>query len=508
MRSKVRMLTLVAGVALVAAACGGPGTSGTGSPPPNGQATSTAAPTATAESSTGTATFVSAKDLDQPLEPGRFRVAEPFEVPFSVTFASSWTPRTLAHGDVQFVASAPRTGAGWLVVQLVENVFVDPCHDTSPATPAVPSTVDGIVTALAGMRGFEAGPVRDVVVGGHKGKYVEVVNQIETDTENCAGGPMVSMWTVHGSSPAATNAGATEHLWVIDVDGTLVLVDAETGLTTPPAQLGELGAMVTSISFGSDGPQPASSVWPLTTPARATGSISGRFDIGGRSLFIECRGTGPQTVVFLMGTDAPRNQLRSIEDRLLSRPVRVCDYDRPGEGQSDPVATQQTDVEIVDDLAKLLSAAKVPTPYVLVGHSVGGDQAWLYAGRHPKGLGGFLLMNAGFFELDWDRVKTVWTDAEIAEERAASEAGLGHVKQTTSPPDGVPYVVMLSTVAQCGSTTDICGRIYPFYEAWARELAGRTRSGRFVEVEAPHTIFEGHVPEIMVELNSLLDDVR
>jgi pimeloyl-ACP methyl ester carboxylesterase len=92
--------------------------------------------------------------------------------------------------------------------------------------------------------------------------------------------------------------------------------------------------------------------------------------------------------------------MRGIEDALLDEgSVRVCDYDRAGEGRSDPPAEPQDDLDVVDDHAALLVAADIEPPYVLVGHSLGGDQAWLYADRHPEGVAGFMLMNAGFFEL-------------------------------------------------------------------------------------------------------------
>jgi pimeloyl-ACP methyl ester carboxylesterase len=242
--------------------------------------------------------------------------------------------------------------------------------------------------------------------------------------------------------------------------------------------------------------------------ATPDGSITGRFDVGGRSLFLECRGTGSPSVIFLVGTGAPRTQLRSLEKRVLAQSARVCDYDRAGDGQSDPAPAPQSDLDIVGDLAALLAAAHVPKPYVLVGQSVGGDQAWLYAGKHPAGVAGFLIMNAGFFVLDWNAVKSVWSDQEIADEQAASKAGLGTVKQASSPRRGVPYVVMLSTVAQCASTTDVCGRIYPFYEAWAREIASRTPDGRFVSVSAGHEIYQGDMAAVMSEIDRLLREVR
>ena len=162
----------------------------------------------------------------------------------------------------------------------------------------------------------------------------------------------------------------------------------------------------------------------------------------------------------------------------------------PATGRATRPRTPQTVLDVVDDLSALLAAARVPQPYVLVGQSVGGDQAWVYASRHPAGVAGFLIMNAGFFVLDWDKAKAVWSAEEIAEARADVAANLGELEQAASPPEHVPYVVMLSTIAQCGSPDDVCGRIYPLYEAWARELASRTPDGRVVFVDAGHTIYE------------------
>ncbi len=200
--------------------------------------------------------------------------------------------------------------------------------------------------------------------------------------------------------------------------------------------------------------------------------------------------------------------MRAIENEVLADGVRVCDYDRAGEGDSDAASTAQTDIDVTDDLAKLLAAAKAPPPYVLVGQSVGGDQAWLYANRHPTGVAGLLLMNAGFFTLDWDKASAVWSAQEIADERAHVEATLGEVKQAATPPLGVPYIVMLSTIAQCDSPTDVCGRIYPLFEDWARELAGRTPGGRFVSVDAGHEIFDDQPEVVLAEIRQLLADVR
>lgn len=292
--------------------------------------------------------------------------------------------------------------------------------------------------------------------------------------------------------PAGGDCGAEvdQISWTLGDDGLHLIVVSST------APLDQQRAYLQTEAW-----RPAEPVVSTVTP--------GFVEMGGRRLYMECRGSGSPTVVLLAGTRVPRIGMRGIADQVLSSgSVRVCDYDRAGEGRSDPAPEPQDDLDVVDDLASLLDIAGIEPPYVLVGQSVGGDQAWLYADRHPEGVAGLLIMNAGFFELDWDVLHDVWSQAEIDEERALSEAGLGSVKQAAAPPEGVPYVVMMSTVAQCAHTYDICTRIYPFYEAWALELANRTGSGRMVSIEAGHEIYLTEFDRVVQEIESLLDEVR
>jgi pimeloyl-ACP methyl ester carboxylesterase len=252
---------------------------------------------------------------------------------------------------------------------------------------------------------------------------------------------------------------------------------------------------------------PGSTTAPTEPPSPAEGGIDGSFDIEGRRMFIACRGTGTPTLLFLAGTGGPSDQMASIEDRFVDD-VRVCHHDRAGEGQSDPPDTPATVETVVEDLAALLEAAEVPPPYVLVGQSVGGDQAWLFADRHPESVAGLLMMNAGFFELDWDELGGVLTEEEIAGERDYSEQNLGPTLQAATPPDDIPYTVMMSTDAQCEEPGDICHRVYPFYEAWGEELAGRTPNGRLVSVEAGHQIWPAEPDVVDAEIQRLIDLAR
>lgn len=488
-------LIVLALVVLAGCDSAGPSTPTVASlPPSTPPAVATAGPAATS-------VLLGAADIDRPLQPGSYRIEAPFDAPFSIGFPNEWTLKTFSEGDVSFQnTEVGADGGAWLTIDRIDTVFDDPCHG-GPITPPVPSTVDGLMTALTQMVGFTPGPVSDVVIGGQPGKSVELRNAIDTQLADCRNGLMLPMWTFSGGGPAATNGGSRENLWVIDVDDAPLLIDGTMFDGASEASRAVIEQVVQSIRFGSSPPAPVPSVAKVEVRP-------GFVDIGGRSLFLECRGTGSPTVIFLAGTRMARTSMRVIEDEVVNDGVRVCDYDRAGEGQSPAAPESQNDLDVVDDLAAVLAAADIAPPYVLVGHSLGGDQTWLYADRHPAGVAGFVIMNAGFFELDWEALHDVWANHEIAEERALSEAGLGSVKQAASPPDGVPYVVMLSTIAQCESTSDVCGRIYPFYEAWAQELASRTESGRYVSVEAGHEIYKSRLDVVVKEIERLLGEVR
>lgn len=143
-------------------------------------------------------------------------------------------------------------------------------------------------------------------------------------------------------------------------------------------------------------------------PARsAGGDIAGLVDIGGgREMFLECRGSGAPTVIFVAGLKA------SADDWTKAAPgapsvfsevagfTRVCAYDRPGTpvedqpSRSDPVVQPITAADAVVDLHALVAAAGIQTPAVLVGHSYGGLIVRLYASTYPDDVSGMVLIDA------------------------------------------------------------------------------------------------------------------
>jgi pimeloyl-ACP methyl ester carboxylesterase len=115
---------------------------------------------------------------------------------------------------------------------------------------------------------------------------------------------------------------------------------------------------------------------------------------GGRRLNIVCFGHGAPVVVFDQGGEGSMLSWQKVE-KPIAAITRVCLYDRAGFGYSDPPAGPITALSETDDLHVLLRAAGVRRPVVIVGHSIGGFYATVYADRFAKDVAGLVLVDPG-----------------------------------------------------------------------------------------------------------------
>jgi pimeloyl-ACP methyl ester carboxylesterase len=130
----------------------------------------------------------------------------------------------------------------------------------------------------------------------------------------------------------------------------------------------------------------------------------------GREIYLECHGQGSPTVILEAGL---RSRSDFWSERLPETPAgptvlpgvagftRVCAYDRPGTtlgatefSRSSPVPMPRTAADAVADLHKLVTAAHLPGPYVLVGHSTGGLIVRLFAATYPHAVSGMVEVDA------------------------------------------------------------------------------------------------------------------
>ncbi len=115
-------------------------------------------------------------------------------------------------------------------------------------------------------------------------------------------------------------------------------------------------------------------------------------DVGARRLFCRVVGEGAPSVVFLPGAGAMGLDFFSLQERAATR-ARTLVYDRAGTGWSDDVALPRPLGEVADELRTLLAAAGLSSPYLLVGHSLGGAIARHFAQRFPTEVCGLVLVD-------------------------------------------------------------------------------------------------------------------
>ena len=117
----------------------------------------------------------------------------------------------------------------------------------------------------------------------------------------------------------------------------------------------------------------------------------------GRLLFLSCQGAGSPTVFIVPGKGSSA-EAWSIVAPAIAKTTRVCAYDRPntrqdGSYRSTPVPQPHSVRQAVGDLVKLIAAARLSTPMVVVAHSYGGLIADLLARTHPDLVSGLVFVD-------------------------------------------------------------------------------------------------------------------
>lgn len=117
-------------------------------------------------------------------------------------------------------------------------------------------------------------------------------------------------------------------------------------------------------------------------------------DIGGRRIHLDCRGSGTPVVVLVSGLDIGGAVAWSAVHDSLAATTRTCAYSRAGIMWSDAAPGPTTAKGVADDLHAALDAAGEPSPYVMVGHSLGGPYIMTYTKYFGPEVAGVVMVDA------------------------------------------------------------------------------------------------------------------
>jgi len=117
------------------------------------------------------------------------------------------------------------------------------------------------------------------------------------------------------------------------------------------------------------------------------------YTVNGHQMHIYCTGEGSPTVILQAGGVAESLWWYRVQNQLAEH-TRVCAFDRPGQGRSEPTSGPREALTIVGELHTLLQEAGVSAPYVMAGHSYGAILTRIYAAQHPQEVVGIVLVDS------------------------------------------------------------------------------------------------------------------
>lgn len=115
--------------------------------------------------------------------------------------------------------------------------------------------------------------------------------------------------------------------------------------------------------------------------------------VHGVNLHLYCMGSGSPTLVLEAGLGENVLSWHPVHAKLAEH-MRVCAYDRPGLGWSDPIDAAIQPEDVAKNLHALLNNAGIAPPFVLVGHSRGGIYVRAFYHQFPEETQGIVLVDS------------------------------------------------------------------------------------------------------------------
>jgi hypothetical protein len=186
--------------------------------------------------------------------------AGPTPVRLAISLPDGWAKAS----DAMYVKANGVAPAGISIgAWHLQHVNVFPCRWATNAFADGPlmRSAEGQAQALSGWWGQDpgAGPYGNsglapiaskrepTTIGGYSAWYVEVLIPSYLDQAECDGGQVVLWDTASGDVRYGLGSRELNRLWVVDVQGEIIVIDAASFLPTPEADVTELQAVIDSV---------------------------------------------------------------------------------------------------------------------------------------------------------------------------------------------------------------------------------------------------------------------
>lgn len=137
---------------------------------------------------------------------------------------------------------------------------------------------------------------------------------------------------------------------------------------------------------------------PYTVDPPAPVSLVEKYvDLGTHQIYANIQGEADNyrpTVVFEAGFGQDSTAWRYVQPVIAEQTLTVS-YDRSSLGKSDatPMGSNRDAVGIATELHQILEELQVPKPYLLVGHSMGGNYVRVFQGLYPDEVAGIVSVD-------------------------------------------------------------------------------------------------------------------
>jgi hypothetical protein len=140
-------------------------------------------------------------------------------------------------------------GRGAVVFDIVANIYTDSCPSVLVDPPVGP-TVDDLASAWANLPGYDATAASDITVDGFPGKQVEfTVPDYNKDGGDCPYGDFKLLEAVGGGAYWAQGPNQHHRLWILDVNGTRLVIAATSFPNTLPQDRAAIDGILASIQI-------------------------------------------------------------------------------------------------------------------------------------------------------------------------------------------------------------------------------------------------------------------